>query len=116
MERFIEWITHKFESHSVSVQAVTEGDTWCRHKYTCHSTPKEPWGHIVTFPIPSENMDIDVHGFIVRTKRKGKSLLLQVVPCDSAPKYAIRVWSKHVSGFGDQKPFKVLNIRNYKKG
>ena len=69
---------------------VTEKDSWCVRSAQKKEGEEAPWGYVVTKPIPKRELDLkDIRGFVVRTKKRGKFLLIQIIPSPEAPKYCI---------------------------
>lgn len=69
---------------------VTKKDSWCVRSAKKKEGEEAPWGYVVTVPIPKKGVDLKrIDGSVVRTKKRGKFFLLQVIPSSKNPQYRI---------------------------
>lgn len=72
------------------MREVTAKDSWCVRSAQKKEGEKAPWGYVVTIPIPKKGVDLKrIDGSVVRTKKRGKFFLLQVIPSLKDPQYRI---------------------------
>lgn len=107
---------------------VTTKDKWCHKrqpKYDGQPIGDAPYGYVVTVPyLPNTSTFLDdVDGRIIRCKKRGNKLLLQVIPNTfDVPQYGIDSFSRlepNRNAYNRRKKkdqlYRILNIRNLRK-
>ena len=89
-------------SNGWKMRPVEASDKWCERKGLYNGRipeGKDPWGYILTIPyIPNQNMYLEEYDgyFVVRTKKRGKNMLLQIVPGKGnvVPRYGVKSFTR----------------------
>ena len=106
---------------------VTRDDKWCRFpnpKYEGKLNPKAPYGYLVVIPSYSNGMELDVKGYIIKSRLFKGTLFLQVARgktnLGSGRDYCTEIKTRqYIKKNGKKRSKKAtarfLNIRNLNK-
>ena len=109
---------------NMEIWPVTKQDKWCMFRKD-KDTPEAPYGYVLQIPLVEKNTVLKgLQGRIIRSKKKGSTLLLQVINREDLkerPEYGIssecaRETLKRKRGRKKKNHNKkILNIRNLSK-
>lgn len=98
------------------MRKVRDTDKWCKRRIPKDGIPvgEAPFGYVITLPsCPNENTVLDsLKGYtVIRSKKRCKQLMLQVVKKESAPEYGIKSGARlePKKGKGKRRNKKKLN-------
>lgn len=111
-----------FTRGGFEARPVTRDDKWCRFpdpKYEGKLNPRAPYGYLVIIPSYSNGMELDVEGYIIKSRLFKKTLFLQVVMATTlgnGRRYSTEIYTGNLTRKKRKSRSEFLNIRNLNKG
>lgn len=101
---------------------VTKDDKWCKFpdpNYEEKLDPSAPYGYLVVIPSYCHGMELDLDGYIIKSRLFKKTLFLQVVmatPRGNGRRYSTEIYAGKLTKKRRRARSEFLNIRNLNKG
>ena len=96
-----------FYRSAFEVRPVTQKDKWCRFTEYKLPYPDAKYGYVVKVPIILRGIILSLEGHVIRTKKVGKELWLQVAPfpCKWGVKKEYKIVTHEETRYSHDEPY-----------
>lgn len=105
----------KIQEPDATIRPVTPEDTWCRFQQYENIDENAPYGHLITIPNYKNGMEIDINGYVIKTRLFKGTLYLQVRLCThpkEGDRYCLKIHKTYAKRTKHKKGTRYINIQN----